>query len=181
MKSKSDRAIVEAVELGYTADEEGNIYSPTGRKLSNRSRKKSGHISVTLKLKGFNERGSVPVLAHRLVAYYFFGKEMFENECVRHLNDVPWDNRLKNLALGSMKENRSDIPREIICSNAKKHAHKLVSRSRKLTDQDILDMRAEREDNNTPYYKLGPMFGVTAMTAYRAVTKQSWKDVNKEG
>lgn len=177
MKSQSDYAIVKAVEQGYTADEDGNIYTPYGKLMSNRSRKRAGHLSITLRLEGFNERGFQAVLAHRFIAYYFYGDDLFKHQCVRHLNDVPHDNRLKNLALGTFKENRADIPREKISGPAKKHAHKLVARCRKLSDEDVIALRKEREENSTPYYKIAAMFGVTTMTAHRACNGAAWKNI----
>jgi hypothetical protein len=99
------------------------------------------------------------------------------HECVRHLNDIPHDNRLCNLALGSKKDNRADIPKEKLSEISKKSAHLLVERSRKLTDDDIKLMREVYKTTNKSYATIAEEFGVAPMTAYRAITKQSWKGV----
>lgn len=179
MKSKSDEAIVLAYQLGYRANEAGEIFSPHGRKLSCNSPKKSGHLCNTFKLPGFNKRGYMSVLSHRFVAYCFFGEEVFKHELVRHLNDVPDDNRIENLKPGSYKDNRSDIPKEKLSANARANAHLLVERSRRLTDGDILLMRYLRETYQVPFAKLGECFRVASMTAYRACKGQSWGNVNE--
>jgi len=169
--SRSDAAIVIATQEGFYADKEGNIFNPKGKRLSNKSKKKSGHICVTV------SSARVSVLAHRFIAYYFYGDSVFMNECVRHLNDIPTDNRLCNLALGSKKDNRADIPREKLSKIAKKNAHLLVERSRKLTDEDVLLMREVYSKTNKSYATVAEEFGVAPMTAYRAITKESWKEV----
>ena len=169
--NKSDTAIVVAVQRGYYADKDGNIYNPNGKPLSNRSLKKSGHISVTFP----NPKKSV--LAHRFIAYYFFGDETFMHECVRHLNDIPTDNRLCNLALGSKKDNRADIPREKLSKSSKENAHLLVERSRKLSDDDVKLMRDMYKRTSKSYATIAEEFRVAPMTAYRAITKQSWSNL----
>lgn len=179
--SLSDKFLIAAKSYGYTANKDGDVFSPTGKKLSNRSVKKHGHISITLRVPGVNDRGFQSVLAHRFVAYFFHGDEIFKHQCVRHLDDVPARNVAVNLMPGSTKENRADIPREVLSANALKNAHLLVARSRKLSDQDILAMRMERESSGAPYKDIAEAYGVSAMTAYRAINKQSWKEVSNEG
>ena len=172
--SGSDTAIIDAVRLGYTADREGNIYNPDG-KLLKCAVKKHGHLSVTFKMR-YNGRKR-PVLAHRFIMYYFLGDELFKHECVRHLNDIPCDNRIENLALGSMADNRADIPFEKLSAIAKANAHLLVERSRKLKDEDILLLRELYANTDKSYATLAEEFGISTMTAYRAINKQSWGDV----
>lgn len=174
--SLSDRLIVAAKEAGYTADTSGAVYSPSGNVVTG-SPKRSGHLSITLTVNGVNRRGYGSVLAHRFVAYYFMGAAVFEHELVRHINDIPDDNRLTNLALGSKKENRADIPRHVISNNAKKHAGKLVARSRKLSDADVQNLRNDRETLGLSYCTLANNYGVSTMTAYRAVNRQSWREI----
>ena len=174
MKSKSDCLIVLAKEKGYTADRQGNIFTPEGNKLVG-SRSKTGHLNFIPNVVERSKRSSV--LAHRFIAYYFFGEELFKHPLVRHLNDDPSDNRLCNLALGSHKDNRADIPKEKLSLIAKTNAPALVERSRKLTNEDVLSMRKERELTKMSYKKLGDVYGVGAMTAYRTVNKQSWSNV----
>jgi len=174
--SLSDRFILRAIELGYSADREGNMYLPSGE-LAKTTPKKSGHLSHTLYLDGLNSRGYQAVLVHRFVAAYFLGEDALKAQCIRHLNDVPTDNRLDNLAPGSFKENRADIPRETLSRIGKERAHLLVERCRVLTDKDVLGMRALRANQGLPYHKIASIYGVSTMTAYRAVTKQSWKEV----
>jgi hypothetical protein len=174
MKTKSDCLIKLAVEAGYTADEQGNIYKPD-KTLIKGGQGRSGHLNFIPNVVERKNRSSV--LAHRFIMYFFYGDELFKHNVVRHLNDVPNDNRLSNLAFGSYKDNRADIPKEKLSFIAKQKASLLVERSRKLSDKDVVEMRSLRQQDNLSYAKLGDLFGVVTMTAYRAVNKQSWSSV----
>lgn len=174
MKSKSDRLILQAVRDGYSATVNGTIYTPEGTPLKG-GKSKAGHLNFIPRRKAGEKASSV--LQHRFVYYYFHGDALFDDVLVRHLNDMPDDNRIENLRVGSYKENRADIPKEKLSSLAKERAPLLVERSRKLSDKDILELRQTREKFNTPYAELANMFGVSAMTAYRCVKKESWADV----
>lgn len=66
-----------------------------------------GYPSVNLTDNDGNHR-TRPV--HRLVAEAFIGP-ILEGMVVRHLNDVPTDNRLENLAIGTQSENILDCVR----------------------------------------------------------------------
>lgn len=172
--SKSDMCILESIEKGYVADAHGNIYTPEGRCLSKSSFKQSGHLSVSLR---DCDNKCKPVLAHRLIAAYFYGVNALLAQCVRHLNNKPSDNRKDNLAYGTYKENRADIPREALVAMGKRHAAELIANSRKLTDDQIKSMRSIRKETKAPYAKIAEQFGVSAMTAYRAINYQSWEGV----
>ena len=172
--SFSDRLIIEAKSAGYYADEVGNIYSPKGRVMIG-GKTKRGHRTFTPSVYPDGRRGCA--LQHRFVAYFFFGDDIFNHACVRHVNDIPNDNRITNLVLGSYKDNALDIPVEKRKARSKGAGERITEQNRKLTDVQIHDMRKYRQVHNTSYKALAKMFGVTAMTAHRAVNKQSWSKV----
>ena len=173
-KSNSDLLIIKAFNAGYTANEAGEIFTPQGNKLE-LSTNNNGYLSFMPNLGERSLRRTV--LAHRFILYCFYKDTLFEWPLVRHLNDVRDDNRLTNLAVGTKGDNRQDIGFERLSRIAKKNAHVLVALSRKLSDAQIREMRAQRTTHNTPYHILAKQFGVSTMTAYRAVTKQSWSNV----
>lgn len=169
--SKSDLLLIKAVEHGYTADELGHITSPTGRVLK-LSKNNNGYLSFMPNFGVRKERRTV--LAHRFIMYYFYKEIIFTYPLVRHLNDIRYDNRLDNLALGTYHDNRADIPFDKKSNAAKKSAPLLISRSRKLTDDDVIAIRYLRDTTTMSYKDIGNAYNVAAMTAYRAITKQSW-------
>lgn len=181
MRTLSDRAIVLAKQQGYTANKQGDVFTPKGKKVKGsvmgRGKNPTLHKRMTVYVSGLNDRGHASVLMHRFIAYYFYGEEVFNHQVVRHLNDIASDNRIENLALGSQKDNRSDIPREKISIPAKKYAHLLVERSRKLTDEDVIKMRGIREETKEPYRSIASIFNISTMTCYRAINKHSWKGI----
>ena len=175
--SLSDKAIIAAVDTGYTANPQGQVFKPNGEEVIGSPLSHSGHLRITMYVTGLNTRGHISVLKHRFIAYYFLGPEVFNHRLVRHINDTPQDNRITNLKPGSPKENRADIPKSVLSANAKKHAHKFIEQSRKLTDQQILEMRKERHDTGASYAVMAKRYKIATMTAYRAISKQSWVNI----
>lgn len=172
--SLSDRIIIESKVKGYYATPDGGVYSPSGKLLSG-GKTKHGHRTFTPAVYPDGRRGCA--LQHRFVAYFFMGNEVFSYACVRHLNDIPGDNRIENLALGSYKDNSQDMPLEKRKKRSVGAGYRLAEIQRKLSDIQILEMRKIRVDTNMPFYKIAKQFGVSTMTAYRTVTKQSWAAV----
>ena len=172
--SLSDKAIVMAYAIGYYATESGEIISPRGKVLRGGTTKQ-GYLTFTPA--AYPDGKRTCVLQHRFVAYCKFGPAVFANECVRHANDTPTDNRWANLLLGTHKQNAQDMPPEKRRQRSSGAGERIVELNRKLSPDSVRQMRQMRESNNTPYKKLAAMFGVTTMTAHRAVNKQSWSSL----
>lgn len=72
-------------------------------------------------------------LAHRLVARAFIGAPPFDGALVRHLNDIPGDNRVENLSYGTVSDNSLDAVRNGVHPQAKKvncaRGHALAGRN----------------------------------------------------
>ena len=173
-RSLSDEAIILAYRAGYRADQDGTVWTPFGNTLKGWPNS-TGYLNFKPAVGPRATRKSV--LVHRFVAYCLYGESALAAEVVRHLNDVKTDNRFDNLCPGTYVQNRADIPAEVKSRWAKKHAHLLVERSRKLSDEDVKLMRLVRETEKTPYAKLAKRFGVSTMTAHRAVSGKSWGNV----
>ena len=99
--------------------------------------------------------------------------EVFSGACpkgmeARHLNGDKLDNRLCNLAWGTPAENAYD-----------KVAHGTVSKGErngisKLTYNLVLEMRGNRASFGASYAALAKLYGVSTMTAFRAIKGESW-------
>ena len=177
MLSQSDRMIVAAVGAGYYASLCGRVYDKNNKEIVGSPLKTSGHLRMTLYAAGVNALGYCSVLKHRFITYYFKGDAVFSSPLIRHRNDIADDNKIHNLLPGTYKENRADIPFSKLSSIGKDNAHLLVARCRKLTDDQIKALREEYANGPDSYLDVGKKFGVSAMTAYRAITKQSWSNV----
>lgn len=173
--SKSDLLIIQAVEAGYTATKCGKVFAPSGNEIKG-SPKKGGHLSITLNRSV--SKVVVTVLKHRFVYYYFHRDEMFKHQVVRHLNDIPDDNRIENLAAGSYKENAGDISYEKrIASLPENHVKDFVERCRKLSDEQVREIRDIRESVGTPYYRIAEQYGISTMTVHRLCNGVSWNTI----
>lgn len=107
---------------------------------------------------------------HRLVAEAFHGPCPDGMEC-RHLDGDRANNDVSNLCWGTPVEN-----------NADKKVHGTTNAGERngqarLTRADVEAMRRLRADTGMPFHAVAEAFGVSTMTAYRAVTRQTWKDV----
>ena len=87
----------------YSVSDDGRVRNSKGLELRGRDIG-SGHLQVALYAKG--KRSNLQV--HRLVLAAFVGP-CPEGMEVRHLNGIPGDNRLVNLAYGTSSENKRDM------------------------------------------------------------------------
>lgn len=106
---------------------------------------------------------------HRLICEAFYGPCPGGMEC-RHLDGDRGNNRASNLAWGSKMENEND-----------RRIHKTTSKGEKnpmakLSREKVNKMRQCRHQTGYSYKAIGDKFGVSAMTAFRAVTGQSWSE-----
>jgi hypothetical protein len=100
---------------------------------------------------------------HRLVAELVYGPCPEGLEC-RHLDGDRANNDYKNLRWGTHAENERDKGWRVTHS--------------KLDFKSAAEMREIRAQSGKTYKERARMFGVTSMTAYRAVTGQSWNPEN---
>jgi hypothetical protein len=105
---------------------------------------------------------------HALVCEAFHGPRPNGLE-VRHLDGNRANNAASNLAWGTSRENQAD--KAMHGTSAAGSRNPMA----KLTEQTVYEMRRYRQDFGLPYKQIGAMYGVSTMTAYRAVEKQSWK------
>lgn len=106
---------------------------------------------------------------HRLICEAFNGPCPPEMEC-RHLDGDKTNNAASNLKWGTRTENEND---------KKNHGTMPVGGKNpmaKLTDEAVVAMRRHRETTSESYAKIAKKFGVSTMTAFRAITKQSWSE-----
>jgi hypothetical protein len=108
------------------------------------------------------------VYLHRLVAESFHGPCPPGEEC-RHLNGDRFDNDMRNLAWGTRQENVDDVAR---------HGNSLTGERNpmaRLTGEAVREMRRLRAATGASYAEIARRFGVSTMTAYRAIVGQAWR------
>jgi len=108
-----------------------------------------------------------PVYLHRLVAEAAHGAPPAGAVC-RHLDGNPFNCAAANLAWGTYSENSAD---------ARKHGTAAIgerSGRSSLTEAQVIEMRQIRAASGAAYQRIAKQFGVTAMTAFRAITGKNW-------
>lgn len=118
-----------------------------------------------------NEDGKiVKVYRHRLVAETFIGPCPDGFEC-RHLDGDKSNADISNLRWGSPKQNSEDKLRHGTHKEGASHP------GSKLSDESVIGMK-ERRTQGMAYNKIANEFGVSTMTAFRAIKGMSWRNVN---
>lgn len=105
---------------------------------------------------------------HRLIAEAFHGAPQAGQVC-RHLDGDRSFNRPENLCWGTPSDNAQD---KVLHGTAPGGAN---NGNAKLTFDQVKTMRRIRETERSSYHKIAKKFGVSSMTAFRAITQQSWR------
>lgn len=146
---------------GYMVSSLGQVWSPrSGRIIRGIAVGQMKYLCVD-----FWKEGREYV--HRMVCEAFHGPAA-KGMQVRHLDGNPRNNRPDNLAWGTHIENHADKLKH--GTNPKGERNPMA----KLTEQIVSEMREKRAKFGTPFYRIAEQYGVSTMTAYRAVNKQSW-------
>ena len=101
------KALLTAIEKGYTVDNLGDVYSKH-KKLKKIQQKAGGitYHSFSVRLNGGKSK---LVNIHRYVAYKKYGEKIFEKGIeVRHLDSNPLNNLWENIGIGTAKDNAGD-------------------------------------------------------------------------
>ena len=130
-----------------------NKIQPTRQRLMRLGRELSGYLHVTLKRKGLSRQCRV----HRLVLEAFVGPCPEGTEAC-HGNGVKHDNRIVNLKWDTHRENQMqmhrDSPSSILFSAGK------ANPAAKLSDKDVLAVRALSETGRFSFGQIAKMFSV---------------------
>lgn len=105
---------------------------------------------------------------HQIACEAFHGPRG-KGQQVRHLNGNRTDNRASNLAWGSAAENAADKILHGTDTNGEKNP------MARLTVSAVEKMRAIRAETGASHKIIAKQFGVSTMTAFRAVEYRSWK------
>ena len=146
---------------GYFVSSLGQVWSPRSRRIIRGI--EAGQMKY-LRI-DFWKEGRAYV--HRLVCEAFHGPAP-EGAQVRHLDGNNRNNCADNLAWGTQKENHADKLKHGTSPKGERNP------MAKLTQQIVSEMREQRAKYGTPFYRIAKQYGVSTMTAYRAVTKQAW-------
>lgn len=110
------------------------------------------------------------VYLHQLVAEVFHGPRPAGMEAA-HNDGKRANNDALNLRWATPLENHQDKIRHGTQPRGERMG------TAKLTDALVVKMRAERRRSGASYKAIAKMFGVTTMTAYRAIVGQCWGHV----
>lgn len=107
---------------------------------------------------------------HRLVLESWKRDAMPGEQC-RHLDGDKDNNNLANLDWGTCKENHADKKRHGTTAVGTRNPMAV------LNEEIVRSMRHIRQNEQLTYKDIAKRFGVSTMTAYRAIEKQHWRNV----
>jgi hypothetical protein len=165
---------------GYEVSDQGNVRSwrikgntkkpVTTPRLLKAWKHGHGRKYCAVKLSKDNKGHTISV--HRIVLEAFVGPMPEGQEC-RHLNGNPEDNRLENLAYGTHLENMDDLRRH----GTHARLHGVEHGCAKLTEQDVLEIRALYADKKYNQYELASMYGIDQTNVSLIVRRKKWKHI----
>ena len=121
--SKKKRNVVIAFERGFRVEKDGSVIGIKGKPLKlNKIGGLYPYSFFSMRYKG--ERIVIPV--HILCAYQKYGEAALRCECVRHLDGNSLNNSHENIAIGTLSENKMDIPNEIRKKTATIASHSFI-------------------------------------------------------
>ncbi len=147
--SKNSQLVLSAFNKGYRVSNEGDVFAPSGTKLK-LSLNRKGYYMFCARLDGAGRR----LFVHHLLAYQKFGEEIFQTDCIRHLDDVSTNNSFDNIGIGSRSDNAMDMSK-------KKRVMRSVNSNKRFSDEDVLKMR-ELKNNGHTYLEIMEMYGITS-------------------
>ena len=122
-----------------------------------------GHLHVTLVRDGKHYSCRV----HRLILSAFVGECPEGCEC-RHLDGNPTNNAVENLCWGTRKENHADKKRHGTWQGGEQNGNS------KLTESQVLALRAEYASGKATHRKLALAFGLSRRTVAQIIHKEMW-------
>ena len=108
-----------ALIKGYTVTKEGILLNRNGIQVKGRIKdRKRDYYNFDIRIGPRKENKKVHCMIHRLQAYQKFGDKIYEKGIVvRHLNGDRYDNSYDNIDIGTNKDNKNDIPKELVSIN----------------------------------------------------------------
>lgn len=125
---------------------------------------KYGHCRIQL----YNEGSRIRSLVHRLVAFAFLPDAVQPSE-VNHIDFDPTNNRVENLEWVTHQQNIMHSRHRLSNIKGESHVHA------KLSEQDVLSMRATYAAGGTSFAKLAKQFGICTQQCHRIVRGERWQ------
>lgn len=150
----------------YEISSHGRVRNATNGKLLKTSNGGKGYVLFPR----YRDGVYTGMFVHQAVAKAFIGDKP-EGYQVSHLDGDRTNNCVENL--------KYELPKDNVGRKKEHGTHPTGAKNSqaKLTDEDVLSLRKYASENKVTYEELGKMFGVSAMTANRAVRNISWSDL----
>ena len=165
---------VNAYDRGYFVNSEGRVISPKG-KIRKDGIDSKGYRAFSITFKRGDKIIKTKVSTHQLIAYQKFGaKALSEGILVRHKDGVATNNHPDNILIGTDLNNYHDRSTKL----RKLDAVKISKTLRKLTDQQVFDLRSDRL-NGMKLSDLHEKYSICAYTCNNILKGVTYRDLTK--
>lgn len=161
----SDQGDIRSLDKERISNLTGTLTTYPG-KILKASKTNNGYLHVQL----FKEKKGTHCLVHRIVAEAFCEKDS-KATLVRHLDDNPQNNCKWNLSWGTSKDNTEDMLEKSRQASGSKNG------SAKLTEEDVLEIRRLRDEEDKTYKSLAKQFSVTTHVIGNICKRRSWTHI----
>lgn len=129
---------------------------------------RSGYKSVGLYSSSDGRRKNFQL--HRIILETFNGRSKIDKSLVRHLNDNPFDNRIENLAWGSVQDNSDDMIKNGRSTAGEKHP------KAKLDNETVLHIRKELENGISGNF-LAKKYNISKSVISMIKNRKIWRHI----
>lgn len=155
----------------YMVYVDGRVFSNKTNKFLSFSKKKKGYHQCAMRIGG----RKIVELKHRLIALcYKPNPNPKKFNIVRHLNDIPDDNRLENLEWGTELDNVIDAIKNGGFHNRVFGLSGIKHPKSRLTEKEIYEIREKYDCGESPK-KIGELYKIGSDHACRIGRRQQWK------
>lgn len=163
--TQNRRAIELAYDKGYRVTDDGVLLGLKGKPLRVKAYGNQRYPVFSVNGVPFTKSRVKSVRVHQFAAYCFYGSAMFKDGIiVRHLNDDPSDFRKENIALGTDKDNKADIP-------LRKRSYMTA---RLLTFEEAEEIR-DLFVKDVSSVEISERYGITRNYVYDIVNYRAWR------
>ena len=168
--SNANKAILIAVEKGYTATKVGSIISPFSQAALKLRLDERGYFTFGFKIETYKV---AKVRVHRFIAYAKYGNQLFNSGIeVRHFDGNKQNNNWDNLLIGTPSQNRLDIPE----AKRKEIAINAANKLKKLSNNEVLELRTLRAQGKSLNY-LKEKFNISKTAVSYIINYKTYKNL----
>lgn len=169
---------IPSFEGRYAVTRDGDVWSHLTEKFLSTHKCDKGYVRTGLELKGDK---TFVARIHRLVALtYLINDSPEEKTQINHKNGIKTDNNVENLEWCTPRENIAHaVKTGLKKKTTRKNLENMWGKVRKLTNEQVLEIRMERKEKGTLYKDIAKKYGVSRETIRYCCLGRTYSHIKK--